>query len=1069
MDWQLIVITAIGSAVAIVFAEPLRKGIENVVTVPLRRRTARSRTQVLTSLPEVRRLTAASGTSFSKRLRSTSLRHLDSLVNTRLLDATVRDADVRVTERQLPPALFVTSAASRAVTEFLAGHWRAMFLVGDAGIGKSQLLVYLFRSATERDNQQCLFLQARLLSNWKLDVPLIANLGETVGGWEPTSPPTIVVIDAVNEWINAERPTALLDYLVNCVEDDSFPSGLRIVVSCRTETWNEYKCEHGRRPVVHPRLTFPGDGDAFFVTGFVSESDRAALYQAYQVYYHLRPLNYEATSPELRQLIREPFLMRLIAETYQNEAGAPAREIPKRLAYYDVFNLLTKRKINEIAGQLGTPAQSIVDVMASLGSILFKQITSERFHAPDWIFEQDAVAAAHVLRADAILRALVEAGLLEYDTIENKSGVVPVMAGAVRFFHDAYAQYCLAGIVRREVWASVESHPNNTPLLVSALDRLLATSSRPALISGAVEHWLFSSGPIADQFATLNALVHTVSGACRWLVASYVIGLRERGVLNTREWIDAMWNLGSAGLRVIVADALPHRLAELTPGDFASFLESCDDSDAAVVRVAVDILADAFLRTPDPRPLLAVIGRETGDFDTPTRLIQPASQKRLRFLLKFVVKSALMACGEAEKLRIIREFVNEHIPVIVTALFKDNLSPLHRPIRKRVYEVLEESGIDQWNEAIGPQDRNDEFFVEADGVVQRDLVYEFFSYVVAFHNGAADRTWLDPEHDFYKLCMRMLDLRPACVVGYVATVQLIAMLQNPSDDWRTFLQGLLAKRSKAAAHFGTLLTIGVAQAVPAHAQEAVGVVEREIMPQLLLFGIENEADVLLVSLFFSIIALDVNGLWPVCERTLLKIDSAARAGGLPWDRVAQVLSFSCFYPNVVLGERVTEFAFERYRGSASVVLETVLASLVARSPAVAEAVVARQDHVDPDLLDRARRLVTAELLSRRDQISYQAGWNGVILRGMTELPRVRYYLVRDLLGGLIQSNSVPEFAKEFRRFVVNSARDFLLQDGPHELIIDIESALGATESKRGPVGERWISRPTEETVEAEAR
>jgi hypothetical protein len=58
---------------------------------------------------------------------------------------------------RIPPAHFVAYAASRGVDEFLAGNWRAMFLVGDAGIGKSQLLVYLFRSVIKAKRHSASF------------------------------------------------------------------------------------------------------------------------------------------------------------------------------------------------------------------------------------------------------------------------------------------------------------------------------------------------------------------------------------------------------------------------------------------------------------------------------------------------------------------------------------------------------------------------------------------------------------------------------------------------------------------------------------------------------------------------------------------------------------------------------------------------------------------------------------------------------------------------------------------------------------------------------------------------
>jgi hypothetical protein len=112
----------------------------------------------------------------------------------------------------------------------------------------------------------------------------------------------------------------LLQNIINFVEDPNVFNGIKIIVSCRSETWNQYK-----EYVDKERSILNGEvfhttafGDAFPVDGFEEEQEREALFGAYQKYYDLRPHSYGSQSQTFKDLIKYPFMMGIIAETYSN-------------------------------------------------------------------------------------------------------------------------------------------------------------------------------------------------------------------------------------------------------------------------------------------------------------------------------------------------------------------------------------------------------------------------------------------------------------------------------------------------------------------------------------------------------------------------------------------------------------------------------------------------------------------------------------------------------------------------------------------------------------------------------
>ena len=167
-----------------------------------------------------------------------------------------------------------------------------------------------------------------------------------------------------------------------------------------------------------------------------------------------------------------------------------------------------------------------------------------------------------------------------------------------------------------------------------------------------------------------------------------------------------------------------------------------------------------------------------------------------------------------------------------------------------------------------------------------------------------------------------------------------------------------------------------------------------------------------------------------------------------------------FFPDINLGVQVAEDLIDRgclddpaWRELAY----TVLAALHVRNPRVLRQVLERHG-VGEVVLAEIRRHIAPYITDARDEAMYQSGWNQFIAVGLRSDVRLRYFLVKILVGGLVQSNSVEEYAREFRRFVVETTRSYLMEPvvpASYSHLTEME-AFAETESKRRPGdGLKW--------------
>jgi hypothetical protein len=152
-----------------------------------------------------------------------------------------------------------------------------------------------------------------------------------------------IYVDAANEYCGPDGAFGLLDSVRAMINRGDGVNRLRVVVSCRAETWRLYEDEKGIKLFDSSRLF---GGQPLILHGFDEPDQASKLFEKYSRFYRLRP-TYTELSTAVKDLIRSPLMMSAVAETYSNpkgDAGA-SKLIPADLDdYYNVFRRLTRRK-----------------------------------------------------------------------------------------------------------------------------------------------------------------------------------------------------------------------------------------------------------------------------------------------------------------------------------------------------------------------------------------------------------------------------------------------------------------------------------------------------------------------------------------------------------------------------------------------------------------------------------------------------------------------------------------------------------------------------------------------------
>ena len=998
-------------------------------------------------------------------------------------------------------AVFVAPPESPLLDAFFDDPAGGVLLVGPSGLGKSTVLcdTYLKRL---RAGDFALFLTGRHLRYAALDETLdylilrgmrrdkmslasferfLAEAGKSL----------VVFIDAVNEYTGDGGAAALLESVVDFVQNQRL-RGVRVVASCRSETWARYR-ERTRlqRPLAGAHFY---TDDAIILTDFDDERLRAQLYSRYRAAYALAPDSYRQLGNGVKALVRTPLMMALIAQTYAS------KRVPVEVDYFALFEALTRRKLGDAQQFVSPddPRSKYFQAEMRRGLERFTELLLERLRSPERLNGVRDALAIDVLAKDvagstgvsfaelmqgaddrlSVYEALLQTHLIEEVVVAERDSAGGDDEGhAVHFFHDQYAQYRLGlAYERADVLGKLDfdvlDDARALDDLTNRIAALVESSLQAPILAGALEHWLHAqlarAGDDAIEYEDVVPLLSRmaehpasiVRDVARRIVTDFVL----REVVPPQKLYEQSLRRGTPRLQRELASAYIDYWPGVPAETTRAFVAACGAADATA---ALERLAEVFsVHFGNERPgasavlehLSEVIPRLSPAMVFDVRRAKASSM----FLVQFAQAAVVSQFGAPEKMIRLRDFVKDKAGLLIGVLTsRGGLAIAMEPVRQFLYRMLERTGVTIWNEAIGSQSGNDRFFVEADGMCQRDVLFEFFPYCVAMHNGELRQNAFAPGTEFRTLALKMLGYRVTSAVGYVAMATLTAPL---ADDWeatRDLVTELVATGSEASQFFGTLLLVNLCYANHANCAQALRFLAEDFVPRVRA-GTARYDWVMHDCL--GIVETDVAGLWalgePVVSAVLDYVGEHETQERV--DEFGHELAKASFFPDVAVGMQVVGILLERKllrRPRWRTAVRRACAGLGVRSPSALQQLF--DEHgISEDERRFVRAAVDDEVELQSQRFIVQTTWNRFVATALARIVTVRYLLLADLIGGLIQSNNVPEYAREFRRFVVDAVRAYLTDEGAAKdyAQMTVEDVYAATEAVRKPgSGEVWAA------------
>jgi serine/threonine protein kinase len=226
-----------------------------------------------------------------------------------------------------------------------------LVVLGSAGAGKSNLMASTFLQERNAGGL-AIFLTGRLIDTADIQKFICTQTARFISSdWDSESlreyasqcgKRLTIYLDAANEYCGPGGAFGLLDSVRSLINRSGVAATLRVMVSCRAETWRLYEDEKGIKLFDSGRLF---TGEPLVLRGFDEQTQASLLFQKYSRFYALRPSVYDELSPAVKDLIRSPLMMSVVAETYSNPQGETATKvIPADLDYYNIFRRLTRRK-----------------------------------------------------------------------------------------------------------------------------------------------------------------------------------------------------------------------------------------------------------------------------------------------------------------------------------------------------------------------------------------------------------------------------------------------------------------------------------------------------------------------------------------------------------------------------------------------------------------------------------------------------------------------------------------------------------------------------------------------------
>lgn len=369
-----------------------------------------------------------------------------------------------VREKHRPALYLQREETLQKVLEFLASDKGCFVLTGKSGVGKSSFVLSLADEFAKREDLCLLMYNGARLT---VEGTMVQTIGQDLIGYltlegradqnlfdqleqrgEMTGKVLLLVFDAINENVDGKTLLRQIDQMVG---DARYP-WLKVMITSRPQAWRTLK--HGLH-LAENRYFRERGSDEYWVEleGFTYTEEirldsfcHEELPNAYAKYQRAWQLQttYQELGPQLREDLRDPLMLRLIAQTYQGK-GVPERVRGSQVYHKYVEALVATERLFE--GDLIFLEREMVPLMLAEGQynnrVKASQVQDNRrlfelIHNDDRLSNGQSVNAAYVRLVDADI--LMEQGSFTDYVIMFKYERFYDYFGGKRLFLDATAR-----------------------------------------------------------------------------------------------------------------------------------------------------------------------------------------------------------------------------------------------------------------------------------------------------------------------------------------------------------------------------------------------------------------------------------------------------------------------------------------------------------------------------------------------------------------------------------------------------------------------------------------------------
>jgi tetratricopeptide (TPR) repeat protein len=382
--------------------------------------------------------------------------------------------------RYIPQVYFPRKVMESELESFLKGGKSGFLLLGESGIGKTNLLCHKVDEWCERGEIVLFYAGHKLNLDKPIEQHLLGDLhlqGDFIRLLEfvrKEGRRFIVVVDGVNE---NEQSAKLLRYLCEFVQRYGRNFPLKVILSVRSvfftrmlQALGEGRSEEQLKSIeagLFPSMIFQThtveregrrEETHRFELGAVDEDELQGIYEGYRAFEgywteegrlrRFRPTTpYEGLTPQVRQVIRHPWLLRMVMEAYD---GKP---IPEKLWMGDILNAFCDAKIFRVVDKISfEQTDQKQKQLPSRHHLVINLVRLMREHKRDYFLrdelhdfsaEWSRVLLERELTISPYLQLLDEGVLMETPIAEEWGRFRRIVGYQVRFAFDMLFEFLL--------------------------------------------------------------------------------------------------------------------------------------------------------------------------------------------------------------------------------------------------------------------------------------------------------------------------------------------------------------------------------------------------------------------------------------------------------------------------------------------------------------------------------------------------------------------------------------------------------------------------------------------------